>query len=336
MNLRSHAPLALLALPLLFGCDKASDLAEAATAEVDTSYCEALCDWAVPCAAAEMWLVLAGCGSRSEQDGAESATDQQQVEPGDSGEPGGGERLTSYCEALCDWAVPCAAAEREVDEASLRQQCLDATHAIDSTCADAEAGDVNEADAAAINTCVDAIEEEAAAGECGPWTGSYDEVATATTPADCAGMGADAQEVFDAAQDGSAESNEELCTRMTHEYCVTLEECVLGEIYDGEIPEDLIKALGGTPVELCESRLSGITDGCIADDLYAPEESRTDINTTRQAARECLDALGELSCSQLISGDVPQVCSAAFTSAEDGVEFFGVLYELFTEFLDAS
>jgi hypothetical protein len=278
MNLRPHAPLALLALPLLFGCDKVSDVTDNIGADVESS----------------------------------------------------------YCEALCDWAVACAAEEREVDEAALRQQCLDATHAADSSCAEAEAGELSETDAIAVNTCVDAIEAEQAAGECGAWTGSYDELATSAMPADCAGLGAEAQDTFEAAQQGASESNDELCTRMTHEYCLTLEECLLGEIYDGEIPQEVLDLLGGTPVQLCETRLDGITSGCIEDNLYAPEESRADLNTARQAARECLEGLAEMSCSDLWSGDVPKVCSAAFSSAEDGLEFFGALFDLFTEFSDAA
>ena len=55
---------------------------------------------------------------------------------------GKGEPTTSYCEAICDQAVSCAAAERTVDEDAMRDQCLADTRAADPSCEEAETGDL--------------------------------------------------------------------------------------------------------------------------------------------------------------------------------------------------
>jgi hypothetical protein len=246
----------------------------------------------------------------------------------------GGKPQTSYCEALCDWAVLCASAEREVDQASLLDRCLEAARANDPSCAEAESKNgLDAASAAALQECTDAIEEAATAGECDAFTGRIDEQQTATAPAECASQ-EDAQQTFDEVQESTAETSDELCERFTDSYCDRLQDCLLGALGVTEIPQDLIDAAGGTPAELCEAQIAPITDSCKAEDRYAPEESVTDVNTARQAARTCLADLTSLPCSDLLAGEIPASCAGSFTSTDDATAFAQALIDVAGAFLD--
>jgi hypothetical protein len=247
-----------------------------------------------------------------------------------------GEPQPSYCEAVCDWAVSCAATEREVDEAALLETCLADARAADPTCADAEAGKINAATRKLLTTCTDAIDAAAGAGECDGFVGSVDDQKTATTPKECATLGADSQSTFEAARTATAETNEELCARFTETICVKLDECVLGDL-GGSIPDAVVTAMGGTPLEICIQRLDPLlTAECVASGLYAPEESLTDVNTARQGARECLVGFSETTCEDLYAGSFAPECGAAFTSTEQSVEVAGALFTLAQDFQAAA
>jgi hypothetical protein len=242
---------------------------------------------------------------------------------------------TSYCESLCDWAVGCAETERDIDAATMLANCEAATAAIDSSCAEAEAGTLDPATSAVLTECTDAIAESAAAGECDGFVGSYDDLSTFTPPAECAGQGTDAQSTAEAAQDSTAETNEELCERFTESFCVQLETCIVADLFGGTIPQEIIDTLG-QPVDLCISELDTVTQTCVSDGLYEAEEDLTDVNTARQGARECLSGIEDLTCDELFAGEVPELCGASFTSTDTALEFFGALAAIATDYSDAS
>ncbi len=233
---------------------------------------------------------------------------------------------SSYCEALCEWATTCAESERDVG-ANLYSDCLAAAEAVDSSCTE----ELNAADAKLLEPCVNAIDEKITAGECGAFTGSIDDQKLGTTPASCAGQGTDAQAVFDAVQDSTAESGDELCERFSYTFCERLEECVVSDYITGDSYDILVDALGGkTPTEVCyeTAAIAGQTQSCKDEGLYDYSEELVDANSARELARTCLTQLGELSCSDLFSGNMPEVCVGSFTSAEDALTYAEALYGL--------
>lgn len=242
-----------------------------------------------------------------------------------------GEPARSYCEAVCDWAVACAEAERSIDAEAVRSQCLADTEAIDASCASASAGELNPVEAEALGACVDAIDSAASAGECDGFTGSIDDLKTGTTVPECASQGENAQDVYNTAQSSSSESNEELCTRLSESFCGKASDCILGD-YNDDIPQDVTDAAGGTPYDLCVVAVDSITTACVSNDLYSPEESLDDVNTARQAARECLAAFESVTCDEVFSGEVPALCAAAFTSTEDAANLAAALADLAAAF----
>jgi hypothetical protein len=227
---------------------------------------------------------------------------------------------TSYCEALCDWATECAAGERDVD-AGLGTDCLTATEAADAGCATASTDGVSAAESTLLTSCTDAISGQAAAGECGAFTGTIDELKAGVTPTECASQGTDAQTTFEAARDAVTETNDQLCTRLTTTYCEAMDACLMSEL--GDIPDSVWDSLGGSAVELCQASpgISTFTNSCTAEQLYLPEESLDDVNTARQGARECLRGFGAVTCDELLGGEIPATCAAAFTSTDQAVDF---------------
>jgi hypothetical protein len=242
-----------------------------------------------------------------------------------------GEPQRSYCEALCDWAVSCAGDERSVDAAAETAACIADAQAIDPQCAAASDGSLNPVEAEALTPCVDAIDAAASAGECDGFTGSIDDLKVATTPAECAGQGEDAQTVFTTVQESAAETNDELCTRFSETFCGLADECIVGD-FGNEIPQEAIDAAGGTPFDLCVTAVNAVTTECIDNDLYGLEEDFSDVNTARQAARECMSGFDAVTCEQVFSGEVPQLCAAAFTTTDQAVAFATAMTEVAAAF----
>jgi len=238
------------------------------------------------------------------------------------------EPQTSYCESLCDWASDCASSEREVDS-TLYEDCLEATETVDDSCADASSGEMNIAAAELLSQCTDAVDEKNLAGECSNFTGSIDELKLAAPPAECISQGIDAQSTFEAAQDATTETNDQLCDRFTLQFCSRMDTCVVSQL--GDVPDSVWKELGGTALELCQSS-SGVSDfynSCTTEALYEAEVDFTDVNIARQGARECLKNLDDVSCTELLSGSVPNVCAASFTSTEQALSFAGGLLDVY-------
>ena len=236
---------------------------------------------------------------------------------------------TSYCEALCDWATECAAGERDVDE-SLGTDCLTLTEAADADCEIASTEGLT-IGSGLLTTCTDAVAAESAADECGGFTGTIDELKLGTTPTDCSTQGTDAQTTFEAARDAVTETNDQLCSRFTLTYCEAMDACLVSEL--GDIPDSVWDTLGGSAVALCEESpgIASFTTSCTADELYLPEASLDDVNTARQGARECMRGFGEVTCDELLSGDIPKTCTAAFTSTDQAVDFASGLFEVADE-----
>jgi hypothetical protein len=237
---------------------------------------------------------------------------------------GAGKAEKSYCQALCDWATACAAAERGVDPATLMEECLAAAEAADPSCADY--ADLDPVSAEGLTACTDAIDEEAAAGVCDPWSGRYDEMETSTTPAECASQGSDAQETFDQVQESVEESNEELCNRFSESFCTKMEECIAEQVNStGANYEEIVAAVGLEPVDYCLQALEGTTQECVTEGEYEPGESATDVNTQRETARECLADFESVTCEELLAGNMPAACAGA---VEDPTAYAGTLYEI--------
>lgn len=248
----------------------------------------------------------------------------------------GDKEQRSYCQALCEWAVGCAAADRDIDQAAEFEECLANTSASDPSCAAADEGSLNPVEAQALEPCVNAIDEAATNGECSVFTGTPAEVLSGTAPTECATQGADAVATFEAAQSSTVETNEEMCNRYAETFCQRAEECIIGDL-GGDIPQAVIDAVGGTPFELCVQAMAPVfTNDCIAENLYAPEEGVTDINTARQAARTCMVQFSEVPCSDLTNPDaLPEECAASQSSPEDLVNMAGVIFDLAQQYQDA-
>lgn len=234
---------------------------------------------------------------------------------------------TSYCEALCDWAVECQAGDRDVDADALRAECIAATEAVDGSCADASKG-LGPADAKLTTDCTDAIAAKQSAGECTAFTGRVDDQATETTPKECASQGASAQDTFDAARDSTAESNDDMCERFADTFCQATDECVRAQL--GANVDAIIEAVGFSPYDSCRTKTDSNTQACLTEEQYLLGESVTDPNAQREFARECLGDFSEVTCDELLGGQLPAECAGAL---EDPTAYTGALAGVLTEFL---
>ncbi|MEL6342493.1 MAG: hypothetical protein AAFV53_05130 [Myxococcota bacterium] len=247
------------------------------------------------------------------------------------------ETQTSYCEALCDWGTTCAQDEYAVsDPDTLYADCLSQTEAEDDGCTKASDEGVNAARGALLTECTDAIQSRISDGECDGFTGSIDDQKLATTPGACATEGVDAQATFNAARNAIKEPGAQLCGRFILTYCEAVDACLISEL--GDIPDEVWTQLGGTNgVDVCQgaSGVSDFANTCVGDDLYAAEQDLTDVNIARQGARECLDGFDQLTCSDLLSGDLPPLCAASFTSTEQATGFATGLFDLTEAVRDA-
>lgn len=244
-----------------------------------------------------------------------------------------GEPSRSTCDAACDLAVSCHEAERPIDAEAKRAECLAATEASDDSCAKAADGKLDPATKKLVDECVAALDDQAAAGECDTFTRTWSATEVpepVVPPTACAPYVG----TIETARKTTAETGEELCQRFTDTFCLRTEECVLGD-FGGEIPQAVIDELG-TPFDLCVEKLSAQTASCVANDLYAAEESVDDVNTGRQGARSCLGGFDELTCEQITSGALPEECAGAFTSTDDSVAFATALLEVAQDFEDAA
>jgi hypothetical protein len=249
-----------------------------------------------------------------------------------------GEPKRSYCEALCDWAVACNQEVRpDLDVEAETQECLDATRASDPSCAKAEDGTIDPASGKALDLCVTAIDEAAAAGECDAYNGSIEQVEAGAPPAECASQAGDYINTFHVGRDAAAESGAELCQRLTDTLCAKLSECILG---DTEPPQEAVDALGGTPTELCVQRLEPIfTQDCISSGRYEPSEG-LEPNVARDSAIICAGSVATAQCTDLIAAppNLSPECAASFTTPEQALQVGEALVDIagdYEEFVPA-
>jgi hypothetical protein len=239
---------------------------------------------------------------------------------------------TSYCTAVCDWALYCHEQDRDLDSDAVYQACLDATYAADSDCAVADSNDgLPPDDSLTVSECTDAIEGKIDENDCGAFTGDELAQKTGTPPLACGTLGLDAQATFDEGRAVTLEGGGEMCDRFATTWCEHVTGCLLG---DFELPQEAIDAVG-EPQDICEARMAGIfTDSCKSGGLYDPPVALTDVNTARIAATSCLASAEDLTCDDIFSGALPPLCGAAFADAQQLADFGVGLLGSACEFAD--
>ncbi len=228
---------------------------------------------------------------------------------------GKGSADQSYCEALCDWAVECAA-DAGGDADALKAECLAATAKASSTCDEFDAGDMSKADELKLSECNDAIAESQAAGECTDFTGSLSETSTATAPVPCQSLDG-GQAAFDAAQESVALGSEEVCTNLADAFCEKMASCITGSA-DFDAAEDVA-------YDACMSGLDGRVSECISDDMYSTDPENV---TLREGADSCTAQVSDASCDDILGGTIPSVCAAAFVDPTTAAAYAGDIYNV--------
>lgn len=223
----------------------------------------------------------------------------------------------SYCESMCELAVECAVAQRDVDADALMAECIAATEAA------GQCGELNVAEEKLAKPCIESLEERKANGECDAFTGSSDEVALDLGPADCLTQGGFG-DAWDAAQQTTSESGAEMCERFTSTFCDKITECVNSSAgYDPATFET-------TPYDVCMTSMQGRIDECATDGRYDVDGN---VNIRRDAVNDCLsDVGGELTCDQLFAGDLPATCAGAFIDPDQAFAYGSGLAEVGASF----
>jgi hypothetical protein len=236
----------------------------------------------------------------------------------------------STCKAYCEWAIACHGAEREVDAEALLESCLTQTKAQNEQCEVMETEGINEVSSALYKDCTDAIDAKKTANDCSPFTGNAVDINSSTVPTECAPVAAnDDIDVFNAARLATAESNDQLCDRVSITLCQRSTACLVDEY---NIPQSVLDAFMPSAQEQCVTLFDeNVTTECRNDDLYSISSEMSDnkadlpssesalpsvlfsVNASRESARACLAALAQLPCDELFSGQVPPVCAGAFS-----------------------
>jgi hypothetical protein len=210
-----------------------------------------------------------------------------------------GEAQTSYCEAVCDWAVECSGEEGALDA------CLEATRAADSSCADAESGDLNPANSALVEDCVATVDS----GDCSGLTGSVaEQTASAPSAACLTSEGAAAPDTYNEARTAVQSSGADFCDDLGASICANIVDCLIGDHGVDDAEDVLLSACEETAV-------SALVSTCKDVDLDA--RYGTDPNSNRMAANTCAEAVGGLSDSCEVFSTVawPTECTAVVVDA---------------------
>ena len=210
------------------------------------------------------------------------------------------EPQTSYCEAVCNWAVECSGETASLDS------CLEATRAANSNCADAENGDLNVVESSLVEDCVETVE----AASCEGLTGSVDEQSTATPSAECvASEGSAAVDAYNEARTSTQADGETFCEDIGSSICGHVVDCLVGDFGIDEATEALQAACEATAV-------SNLVTTCKTVDM----EPRygTDPNVNRITANTCSTTVAELdnSCDVFSADAWPAECAAVVADAE--------------------
>ena len=211
----------------------------------------------------------------------------------------GGDPQTSYCEAVCDWAVECTGDD------STHDACLEATRAADSNCAAAESGELNPASSTLVEDCVATV----ASDSCDGLNGSVDAQTTATPSTACiTSEGVAATETYNAARTSVQSSGADFCDDLGASICANVVDCLVGDFEVDEATDALQAACE-------ESAISALVTTCNGVDL--DPSYGTDPNVNRMAANSCADAVGglESSCDVFSADAWPADCAAVVVDA---------------------
>ena len=253
-----------------------------------------------------------------------------------------GEPQTSYCEALCDWAVSCAEGESSLGPDEMMEACLEDTRASDSKCADAEAGELSIDKALILTECTNAVSEM----ECGGLTGSETEVGSARPPElmCIAGYGgvddpssidfddptalADigSYATFNAARNAVMKTGDELCDEVSWSICDSLIGCA-AEATDTEGTE-----AADAVMEECLGIFGDFTTQCKSNGLY-DQTLPLDLNLTRWMADDCVEGLATVNSCDLTGW--PLDCAGAFVSVDGGEDLYEVVLSAAGQFIGA-
>ena len=119
-----------------------------------------------------------------------------------------------------------------------------------------------------------------------------------------------------------------MCERFAHTFCEATDACVRDEL--GETGDAVIEAVGYSPYDSCRDKTDSNTQECLTESQYALGESITDPNVQREFARVCLADFSEVTCDQLLGGQLPEACAGAL---EDPTAYTGALAGVLTEFV---
>jgi hypothetical protein len=206
---------------------------------------------------------------------------------------------TSYCEAVCDWAVGCSGEEDALDA------CLEATRAADATCAGAESGDLEPVDRTLVTECVTSMADDTCEG----LTGSVDQQTLAVPSAAClASEGTAAADAYNAARAATQSSGTDFCDDLGTSICAHVVDCLVGDLGVDEATDVLLTACEDTAI-------SALVSSCKGVDLEA--SYGTDPNLNRMGANTCattLDGLAD-SCDVFSAAAWPAECGAVVVDA---------------------
>lgn len=239
----------------------------------------------------------------------------------------------STCQAYCEWAVSCHGEARTIEAEVALDKCLTDTKAVNDQCEVMETEGINTLSADFYKSCTDAIDAKRMSNICDPFTGDAVEINSSVPPSECAIVAAEDIDVFNTARLATAESNDELCDRVSATLCQRSTSCLVDEF---NIPQSYLDELMPSAEEQCLTQFEeNITSACRNDDLYAisSEESGSgdmkadiepvaedvfpsvffSVNLSREAARACLLAISELACGDFFSAELPPECAGAFS-----------------------
>ena len=235
---------------------------------------------------------LVACSAAEDVKNAADSTDALSSDP-----------QTSYCEAVCDWAVDCSG------ESDALESCLEATRAVDANCGAAESGELNMASGQLVEDCVATVD----ADNCDGLTGSIDAQGTATPSTECiTSEGVAATDAYNEARTSVQPSGEAFCEDLGAQICSHVVDCLVGQ--NSELVSDTLQ-------DLCvNGPIAGVITSCQAVDLEVGYG--TDSNANRFAANVCSNTMSGLenSCDVFTTEAWPPECTGSVIEASALVE----------------
>lgn len=208
---------------------------------------------------------------------------------------------TSYCEAVCDWAVECSG------DTSALDACLEATRATNDNCAAAENGELDPANSKLVEDCVATVE----ADSCDGLTGSVEDQGTAAPSSECiASEGPTvALDAYNEARTSQQAAGDDFCEDLGGSICANVVDCMIGDLGVDEATDALQAA--------CEaSAVTALVSTC--QDVDLEPAYGADANVNRMSANVCAQGVNGLADScDVFSGDAwPAECAAVVVEAD--------------------